>query len=178
LPGEQEYVVPPLDPPDPERLPDLAALRRIDAVRLFVERATAVEPGFELTAGNARAVAEVTARLDGLPLAIELVATRVKLLSPQQILERLDERLMTLTSRVPTAPVRQRTLRDAIAWSYDLLDGGERRLFARLSVFMGGWTLEAAEVICDPDGLGLDPVDGLASLSDKSLIRRDRDGGI
>jgi predicted ATPase/class 3 adenylate cyclase len=175
--GEQEYAVPPLEPPDPERLPDVLTLGRFEAVRLFTERAQAVRPGFRVTEENASAVAEITARLDGLPLAIELAATRTKLLTPVQMLPRLQKRLSILTSGPRTLPQRQRTLRDAIAWSYDLLDEAERALFARLSVFVGGWTLESAEAVCDPEGLGLDSLDGLTSLVDKSLIRRtDLDG--
>ena len=170
--GEQEYVVPPLDPPDPDRLPDLAVLQRYDAVQLFTERARAVRPGFELTEENASAVAQITARLDGLPLAIELAATRTKLLTPEQMLPRLQARLSILTSGARTPPQRQRTLRDAIGWSHDLLDAADRRLFARLSAFTGGWTLEAAEAVCDPDELGLDALDGVTSLVDKSLVRR------
>jgi len=163
--------VPPLEPPDPERLPDLLTLGRFEAVRLFTERALAVRPLFRLTEENAQAVAEITARLDGLPLAIELAATRTKVLSPEQMLPRLEKRLSILTSRIQTLPERQRTLRGAIAWSYDLLDVAERRLFARLSVFAGGWTIESAEAVCDPGDLGLDALEGLTSLVDKSLIR-------
>src|SRR5438093_8280203 len=144
LPGEQEYVVPPLEPPDPQRLPDLLTLGRFEAVRLFTERAIAVRPQFQITEENAPAVAEITARLDGLPLAIELAATRTKVLTPQEILPRLQSRLSILTSGARTLPERQRTLRDTIAWSHDLLDPAERRLFGRLSVFTGGWTLESA----------------------------------
>ncbi|MBA3552995.1 MAG: AAA family ATPase [Actinobacteria bacterium] len=172
LRGEQEYEVPPLEPPDPERLPDLLTLSRFEAVRLFTERALAVRPGFRVTEENALAVAKITARLDGLPLAIELAATRTKVLTPEQMLPRLQKRLDILTSGARTLPERQRTLRGAIAWSYDLLDPAERRLFARLSVFSGGWALESAEVVCDPEGLGLDTLDGLTSLVDKSLVRR------
>jgi predicted ATPase/class 3 adenylate cyclase len=171
--GEQEYGVPPLEPPDPERLPDLLTLRRFEAVRLFTERAIAVRPQFRITEENAPAVAEITARLDGLPLAIELAATRTKILTPQEMLPRLQSRLSILTSGARTLPERQRTLRDTIAWSHDLLDGAERRLFARLSVFIGGWTIDAAEAVCVPEGLDVDALDGLTSLVDKSLIRRD-----
>jgi predicted ATPase/class 3 adenylate cyclase len=171
LRGEQEYAVPPLDLPDPERLPDVLTLGRFEAVRLFTERAMAANPRFEVTAANAPAVAEITARLDGLPLAIELAATRTKVLTPEQMLPRLQSRLSILTSGVRTLPQRQRTLRDAIAWSYDLLDEAERRLFAQLSVFTGGWTLESAEAVCHPEP-GLDLLDGVASLVDKSLVRR------
>src|SRR5207247_6840619 len=177
LRGEHEYLVPPLEPPDPERLPDILTLGRYEAVRLFTDRALAVLPQFELTPENAPAVAEITARLDGLPLAIELAATRTKVLTPQQMLPRLQSSLSLLTSGVRTLPQRQRTLRDAIAWSHDLLDEPERRLFARLSVFVGGWTMESAEAVCDLGALGLDVLDGLTSLVDKSLIRRDGQGG-
>jgi predicted ATPase/class 3 adenylate cyclase len=170
--GEQEFAVPPLEPPDPRNLPDLAALRRVDAVRLFTERAAAATPRFQVTEENAPAVAEITARLDGLPLAIELAATRTKVLTPQQMLPRLEERLSLLTSGARTLPERQRTLRGAIAWSHDLLEETERALFARLSIFTGGWSLEAAEAVCEPERLGLDLLDGLSSLVDKSLIRR------
>jgi predicted ATPase/class 3 adenylate cyclase len=170
LPGEQEYEVAPLNPPDLSRASDLEALRRSEAVQLFAERARAVRPQFEVTSGNATAVAEITARLDGLPLAIELAATRTKLLSPEQMLPRLQQRLSAITSTSRTVPQRQRTLRDAIAWSHDLLDPAEQRLFARLAAFTGGWTLEAAEFVCRPAEVGLDALDGLASLVDKSLI--------
>ncbi|HEX2025605.1 MAG TPA: AAA family ATPase, partial [Actinomycetota bacterium] len=170
--GEHEFVVPPLDPPNPDRLPDLATLRRIDAVRLFTERAAAASPRFRVTEENAPAVAAITARLDGLPLAIELAATRTKVLTPQQILPRLDQRLSILTSGRRTLPERQRTLRDAIAWSHDLLEEREQRLFARLAVFSGGWDLDAAEAVCVAEELGLDILDGVTSLVDKSLVRR------
>jgi predicted ATPase len=158
LRGEQELVVPPLDPEQ--------------AATLFVERAQAVRPEFRLTADNAPAVAEIAARLDGLPLAIELAATRTKVLAPTQILPRLQRRLSLLTTGPRSLPDRQRTLRGAIAWSRDLLPEPERRLFARLAVFAGGWTLESAEAVCDPEGLGLDVLDGLAALVDQSLVLR------
>ena len=172
LRGEQEYVVPPLEPPDLDRLPDLLTLRRFEAVQLFTDRARAVRPGFQVTEGNAPAVAEITARLDGLPLAIELAATRTKVLTPEQMLPRLQDSLSLLTSGGRTLPERQRTLRGAIAWSHDLLEPAERGLFARLSVFRGGWTLESAEAVCDPEELGLDALGGLAGLMDMSLVRR------
>jgi predicted ATPase/class 3 adenylate cyclase len=172
LRGEQEYVVPPLEPPNLERIPDVLTLGRFEAVQLFAERALAVRPGFRVTEQNASAVAEITVRLDGLPLAIELAATRTKVLTPQEMLPRLEHRLSILTSGARTLPERQRTLRGAIAWSHDLLDEGERQLFARLSVFVGGWTLESAETVCDPGELGLDILEGLTSLVDQSLIRR------
>jgi predicted ATPase len=170
--GEREYVVPPLESPDPARLPDLPTLRRVGAVRLFTERALAASPRFIVTEENAPAVAEITARLDGLPLAIELAATRTKVLTPEQMLPRLQQRLSILTTGARTLPQRQRTLRDAIAWSYELLEPPEQRFFALLAVFNDGWTLEAAEAVCGSDDLGLDVLDGLTSLVDKSLIRR------
>ena len=172
LPGEQELVVPPLALPDPGRAADLDTLGRFEAVRLFTERARAVQPGFELTDRNAAAVAEIATRLDGLPLAIELAATRTKVLTPEELLPRLQRRLALLTGGHRTLPDRQRTLRGAIAWSYDLLPAAERQLFARLSVFSGGWTLASAEAVCDPGALGLDPLDALASLVDQSLVTR------
>src|SRR5512132_1503781 len=173
LQGEQEYPVPPLQVPDAGRLPrDPAALGAVEAVRLFAERALAASPRFALTEENTPVVAEITARLDGLPLAIELAATRTKVLTPEQILERLKRRLALLTSGPRSLPERQQTLRAAIAWSYDLLTGAERRLFARLAVFTGGWTFEAAEAVCEPESFGLDVLDGLTSLVDKSLVRR------
>jgi predicted ATPase len=138
----------------------------------------AVRPGFRLTEENAPAVVEIIARLDGLPLAIELAATRIKILTPHEMLPRLQQRLSILTAGARTLPERQRTLRDAIAWSYDLLDAAERRLFARLSVFAGGWTLESAEVVCDPAGLGLDALDGLTSLVDNSVWSAGATAGI
>jgi predicted ATPase/class 3 adenylate cyclase len=172
LRGEQEFEVPSMESPDLERLPDVLTLGRFEAVRLFTDRAAAARPSFRVTTENASAVAGITARLDGLPLAIELAATRIKLLNPEQILVRLQRSLAILTSGALTLPERQRTLRGAIAWSYDLLDEPERRLFARLSVFTGGWTLESAEAVCDPGSLGLDPLEGLTSLVDKSLVRK------
>src|SRR5438552_503723 len=128
--GEQEFPVPPLDLPDPERLPSLDVLAQSDAVKLFIERARAVKPDFMVTPDNAAAVAEICVRLDGLPLAIELAAARIKLLSPQAMLPRLRKGLDLLASTSPDRTDRQRTLRGAIAWSYDLLDDGLRRFFA------------------------------------------------
>lgn len=167
--GEQEYPVLPLELPGPGRL-DHATLARNAAVALFVDRATAVKPSFRLTEENAPAVVGICARLDGLPLAIELAASRSKLLTPQQILDRLEERLPLLTSRAADAPDRRKTLRGTIQWSYDLLDEQERRLFEHVSVFRGGGTLEAMEGVCSLAG-GTDTFEGLASLVDNSLIR-------
>ena len=173
LSGEREYPVPPLDLPDPAHLPAIEGLSQYEAVSLFVERAMAVQPGFQVTNENAPAVAEICARLDGLPLAIELAAARVKILAPQALLARLDRALPLLAGGSRELPQRQRTLRDAIAWSYDLLEEPERPLFARLSAFVGGFTLEAVEAVADPGGdLGLDPFDGVASLTNKSLLRQ------
>jgi predicted ATPase len=175
LPGEQEYPVPPLSVPDQRSLqrPDPGLLSQYEAVALFLERAQAVKPGFQISNDSAPAVAEICIRLDGLPLAIELSAARVKLLSPQAILVRLDQRLKLLTGRARGVPARQQTLRSAIDWSYELLEEPERRLFARLAVFVGGCTLEAAEAVCGPDvDLGVDVLDAMASLVDKSLIRQ------
>jgi len=175
--GEQEYPVPPLQLPDVEHLPPLDVLSQYEAVSLFIQRAKAVHPGFAVTDENAPAVAEICTRLDGLPLAIELAAARVRVLAPDSILERLHHRLTLLTGGARDLPRRQQTLRDAIGWSYDLLDEPERILFARLSTFVGGSSLEAAEAVCAPD-LGIDILDGLSSLVDKSLLRRlDTDAG-
>jgi predicted ATPase/serine/threonine protein kinase len=171
--GEQEYPVLPLAVPDPHHLPPLEELSRNPAVRLFVERAAAANPAFALTADNARAVAEICARLDGLPLAIELAAPRVKMLPPTAMLARLESRLDLLTSRTRDLPARQQALRRTIDWSHGLLSTAEQKLFRRLSVFAGGCTLEGAEAVCDTRGdLEVDLLDGMASLVDKSLLRQ------
>ena len=169
--GEREYPVPPLRLPEPGSAVILDALSRSESVSLFVDRARAVRPDFELTGENALAVAEICSRLDGLPLAIELAAVRVNVLSPQAMLPRLDERLSLLTSGPRSLPERQRTLRGAIDWSYTLLEEPERRLFARLATFAGGGTLEAIEAVCDSD-LGVPVLDLLSSLVNNSLLRR------
>lgn len=172
LRGEQEYPVPPLGVPDPMSLPPADRVSEYEAVALFIQRARAVKPDFAVTNHNAPAVAEICARLDGLPLAIELAAARIKLFTPDAILARLGKRLSLLTGGARDSTDRQRTLRGAIAWSYDLLDSTERTLFRRLSIFFGGSTIESATVVCDPDGeLGIDVLDGLASFVDKSLLR-------
>lgn len=172
--GEQEYPVPPLALPDFRHLPPLEALSQFESVALFIERSTAVNPSFEVTNDNAPAIAEITARLDGLPLAIELAAARTRLLTPQAILARMQSSLVLLTGGARDLPARQQTLRGAIEWSYDLLDEQERALFRRLSVFVGGWTLEEAERIANPASeLGLDILDGISSLGDKSLIKQE-----
>jgi predicted ATPase/class 3 adenylate cyclase len=170
--GEQEYPVPPLGVPDPEHLPTLASLSQYEAVALFVERARAVKPGFAVTNENAPAVAEIAYRLDGLPLAIELAAARIKLLAPQAILARFNDRLDLLSGGPRDLPARQQTLRGAIGWSYDMLEPADRALFASFSVFVGGASFEAVEAVCGAAIEGGDGFDTLASLVDKSLIRQ------
>ena len=190
--GEQEYPVPGLPaPPDTSRLSEMerlnlpAGLRDLDAdalgqfeaVRLFIARASAVRPGFTVTNANAPAVAAISARLHGMPLAIELAAARIQLLSPDQILARLEHHLSLLTAGSRDLPERQQTLRGAIAWSYDLLEAGARRLVDRLSVFRGGFDLEMAELVCGPaDEVGGDVVDRVGELVDQSLVRPDEGG--
>ena len=153
LRGEKEVAVPPLALPAREHVLSLPALAGYAAVALFVERARDARPDFAITSENAPAVAEICRRLDGLPLAIELAAARVKLLPPRALLARLEHRLALLTGGPRDLPARQQTLRDTIAWSYDLLDPAEQALFRRLAVFVGGCTLEAAEAVCAGDGL-------------------------
>jgi predicted ATPase/serine/threonine protein kinase len=171
--GEHEFPVPPLALPDLKSIPPLEVLSRLPAVALFVERARAVKHEFALTRENAAAVAAICARLDGLPLAIELAAARTKLLSPSAMLARLESRLNLLTGGALDLPTRQQTLRRTVDWSYGLLNAAEQTLFRRLSVFAGGCTLEAVEAVCDTQGnLGLDVLDGMASMVDKSLVRQ------
>jgi predicted ATPase/class 3 adenylate cyclase len=187
--GEQQYPVPGLPaPPDTARLSEVdrrnlpralrehdpEALQAFEAVRLFIARAAAIRPGFTVTNANAPAVAGIAARLHGMPLAIELAAARIKLLTPDQILARLEHHLAVLTAGSRDLPERQQTLRGAIAWSYDLLDEGARRLLDRLSTFRGGFTLELAETVCGPaDEIGGDIVDRIGELVDQSLVRLD-----
>jgi non-specific serine/threonine protein kinase len=169
--GEQDWPLPPLELPERETT-DEASIVASPAVQLFVERAQAVKPGFEVTADNARAVAEICMRLDGLPLAIELAAARLKLLNPQALLQRLEKRLDLLTGGASG----QQTLRGAIDWSYQLLEETERAMLARLGVFAGSCSLEAAEAVCATEELTIGEVmDGLASLVDKSLVRQEED---
>src|SRR6266487_3709298 len=146
--AEQEFAVPPLMLPDPKHLPDLVVLSQYEAVALFIQRARAVKSDFQVTNATAPAIAEICVRLDGLPLAIELAAARIKLFPPPSLLARLSHRLVVLTGGAQDAPARQQTLRDTIEWSYHLLDAGEQRLFRRLSAFVGGCTLEAIEAVC------------------------------
>jgi predicted ATPase/class 3 adenylate cyclase len=176
LAGEQEYAVQPLELPDRDYLPEDPALLQYEAVALFIERARAVQPDFEVTDQNARAVAEICTRLDGLPLAIELAAARIRALTPQALLSRLGQRLELLTGGAHDAPVRQQTLRAAIDWSYALLSESQQQLMSRLSVFVGGCDLEAAEAVCDSDGgLGLEVLEGMSSLIENSLLFRQDD---
>jgi predicted ATPase/class 3 adenylate cyclase len=169
---EHEWQVPPLGLPDPDRLPPLGALGRFEALALFVQRARAVAPGFALTDENSRAVTAICRRLDGLPLGIELAAARVKVLAPEAILDRLEHQLPVLSTAARDVPDRQRTLHSTIDWSFDLLDPPLSRLLLRLATFSGGWTLEAADAVANPDGeLGLDTLDGIVSLVDNSLVR-------
>jgi len=165
--GEHEYHVPTLSLPENlDTMPE-EDLQNNDAVQLFIQRAQTVNRRFK--SNNIRDIAKICARLDGLPLAIELAAARVKILNPQALLARLNNRLDVLTAGASNLPQRQRTIRDTIAWSYDLLDDDEKRLFMRLSVFRGGRSIEAVEAVC-MGGLALDVLDGLASLVDKSLV--------
>ena len=169
--GEHEFAVPPLPLPVERGTWTFEQIAASDAVRLFVERAEAVQAGFRLTPANAWDAAEICRRLDGLPLAIELAAARVKVFPPRALLARLERRLPLLTGGPRDAPARLRTMRDAIAWSHDLLDADEQRLFRRLAVFVGGFTLDAA---IDVAGDGTLPeaavVEGISSLVDKSLL--------
>ncbi len=169
LSGEREVPVPPLALPDPRSAGDPAAA---EAVRLFVQRAQAARPGFALTDADARAVAEICRRLDGLPLAIELAAARCKILSPRELLARLDRRLDLLAGGPRDLPARQRTMRDAVAWSHDLLAADERALFRRLAVFAGGFGFDGAAAVAGAaGGLALGVFEGVAALVDHSLVR-------
>jgi predicted ATPase/transcriptional regulator with XRE-family HTH domain len=171
LAREHEYAVPPLVVPDPRHFHDLETLSENEAVSLFIERVQAARADFVLTVENAAAVAGICHRLDGLPLAIVLAAARIKLFTPAALLHRLSSRLTLLTGGAIDRPARHQTLRAAIDWSYSLLSEDERALFARLSVFAGGCTLEAAEAICSPEGdRGLEVLEGVASLVEKSLL--------
>jgi predicted ATPase len=184
---EQIVPVPPLALPDPVHIPDLEHLVQIPAVALFVERAREVKPDFTLTNENAATIVEICQRLDGLPLALELAAARLSVLSPAALLARLERRLPLLTRGARDLPERQQTLRNTIAWSYDLLEAGEQQLFRRLAVFAGGFTLEAVEGVCvfdavrtsspaqaDEDGAVLEQ---LAQLLDKSLVQAQQGTG-
>ena len=183
LRGEYVFPVHPLALPRTDlKQPSIEQLIQYEAVRLFIERVHAVKPDFKVTNENAQTVAEICWRLDGLPLAIELAAARIKLFSPQALLEHLGSRLKLLRGGARDLPARQQTLRDAIDWSYDLLETGENRLFELLSVFPGGCSFEAIEAAASGierlDETGVDILDGLGSLVDKSLIRQaDQESG-
>jgi predicted ATPase/class 3 adenylate cyclase len=175
--AEHEFSVTPLASPDPRRLPDLVGLSRYAAVALFIQRAQAAKPDFRVTNENAAAVVGICARLDGLPLAIELAAARSKYFSPQALLARLDQGLAILASGARDLPARQRTLRGAISWSYDLLEVEEQKLFRRIAVFVDGCTLEACEQVCAAASeLKGDVLDLLQALVDKSLLRQEEQG--
>jgi len=177
---EQIVPVHPLALPDPAQVTDLAHLSEIPSVALFVERAHEATPAFALTPDNAATIVELCQRLDGLPLAIELAAARLSLLTPSALLQRLEHRLPLLTRGARDLPARQQTLRNTIAWSYDLLEAGEQQLFRRLAVFVGGFTLEAVQAVCLPAATGASSVqvdeegatlEQLAQLLDKSLVQ-------
>jgi predicted ATPase/class 3 adenylate cyclase len=175
---EREFAVPPLSLPTARQVKHLspAELLEYSAIQLFVERAQGVKPDFALSETNAADVAAICLRLDGLPLAIELAAARVRVLPPAQLLARLDKRLKLLTGGNRDLPARQQTLRAAIEWSHDLLSSDDQTLFARLSVFAGGCTLEAAEAVCGEVGdAAVDVLDGVESLTQKSLLRQQDD---
>jgi predicted ATPase len=171
--GEHEFPVPPLAVPDSRSKPTIDDLSKYPAVALFLQRAGAAKPDFELNHENSSAIIEICSRLDGLPLAIELAAARVKVLSVAAMRSRLASRLQLLTGGARDLPQRQQTLRAAIDWSYDLLSPAEQKLFRRLSVFAGGCTLESVEAVCDAKAdLDLDLLDGMASMVDKSLLQQ------
>jgi len=173
--GEHEFPVQPLPVPDLQRAHDPAELAQVEAVQLFVARAQATRPDFLLTEDNAPLVAEICVRLDGLPLALELAAARIRLLQPTVLLGRLQHTLALLTGGARDLPPRQQTLRATIDWSYELLDPTEQRLFRQLGVFSGGWTLEAAEAVCElgsADGSSVDMLDALEALGRASLVRQ------
>ena len=171
--GEQRFPVPPLALPDPAVPATAAGASQADAVRLFVHRAQSARPDFALTDANADAVAAICRRLDGLPLAIELAAARIPVLPPHALLARLEPRLPLLTGGPRDAPVRLRTMRDAIAWSYDLLAPPEQALFRRLAIFAGGCTLDAAETVAGGDGV----LEGVSSLVASSMLRQEAPPG-
>lgn len=190
LRGEKDFPVPPLSLPDIKHLPLPENLDQFEAVKLFVERATDAKPDFEITGDNAAAIAEICYRLDGLPLAIELAAARIRTLTPQAIFARLQTRLRLLTGGARDLPPRQQTLRAAIEWSYLLLDDGEKELFRRLGVFVGGGSLEAVEAVCagtmddrrwtidhaEPppnSDFQIEALDRISSLVNKSLLRQE-----
>ncbi len=173
LHGEHEFSVSPLSLPDLSHLPTSAGLEEYASCALFVERAQAIRPEFQVTAQTARAIAELCTRLDGLPLAIELAAARIRFLSPQALLARLEHRLDVLTAGARNLPSRQQTLRSTIAWSYNLLESQEQRLFRWLAVFVGGCTLSAVEAIAQQAGVATSSIlDGVSMLLENHLLRQ------
>jgi len=169
--GEKELFVPPLAVPLPNGYFDLQNVSQYAAVELFIQRARSIKPDFAVTNENAPALAEICHRLDGLPLAIELAAARIKMMTPGELLSRLEHRFDILRGGMRELPERQQTLRGAIDWSYDLLSDSTKKLFRRLSVFVGGWTLDAAEAVCNLDNdLGFDIMDEMETLVDNSLL--------
>ncbi len=174
IPGELTWPVRPLSNPDPTKFKTVDPVENIvesEAGQLFIERAQAIQPMFKPTSDNAAAIASICLQLDGIPLAIELAAARIKMFSPQKLLERLGDRFQLLTSGYRNVTTRQQTLQATIDWSYDLLSVPEKKLLARLSVFNGGWLLEAAEAICSSDHQdGLEVINGLTGLVQKSLV--------
>jgi predicted ATPase/DNA-binding CsgD family transcriptional regulator/tRNA A-37 threonylcarbamoyl transferase component Bud32 len=180
LQGEHEFAIPPLAVPELAHLSESEILSQYAAVALFLQRAQAIKHDFQLTKANARAIVEMCARLDGLPLAIELAAARIKLLPPQALLARLEHRLQVLTGGAQTMPVRQQTLRNTIAWSYNLLDVREQQLFRLLSVFVGGCSIEAIEAVwgaLNNSEEAVSMLDDIASLIDKSLVQQTEQEG-
>jgi predicted ATPase len=178
VPGETLWRVPSLSLPDVRRLPLRENLVEYEAVRLFIERASAVATAFTVTRENAPSVAQICERLDGIPLAIELAAARVKVLAVEQIASRLDDRFRLLTEGSRTVLPRQQTLRAAMDWCYELLSDPERAVLRRLSVFAGGWSLDAAEAVCVGGEVGVsDILDLLTQLVDKSLVITETHGG-
>jgi len=176
--GERELPVLPLALPDLSRLPEPEAVSQYPAVALFLQHVRSVNPAFQITAANARTIAAICIRLDGLPLGLELAAARLKVFSPQALLARLEHRLMVLTQGHRDMPARQQTLRNTLQWSYDLLNAQEQRLFRRLAVFVGGCTLEEAEAVCKAPGDEMISIfDGITSLLDKSLLQQQRSPG-
>lgn len=176
--SEHEFAITPLALPDLDQLPGPERIEQIDSVNLFIQRAQTVRPQFAVTADNARTIAEICHRVDGLPLAIELAAARVKLFTPGALLTRLNHRLAVLTDGPHDSPNRQRTMRAAIAWSYELLEPAEQQLFARLSVFVDGFRYEAVSAVCGTSELTMPLQQILEALADKSLLlhREEPDG--
>jgi predicted ATPase/DNA-binding SARP family transcriptional activator/DNA-binding NarL/FixJ family response regulator len=178
VPGEAVWTVPPLSLPGADGVPTVEDLMRCEAVRLFVDRARSRLPTFELTEENAGSTARVCRKLDGIPLAIELACARTGALAVEQVARRLEDSLGLLTGGARTVDPRQQTMRATLRWSHELLSGPEQKLFARLSVFAGGWTLQAAEEVCGDGAAGQDVVlDLLSSLVDKSLVLAEERAG-